>query len=320
MKACEDFLYIVLCAHIVAAAETIHKETPGLHVADMAKVIVQKFVNFLSEWNHTHIQEEVEMLNKEEDAYKDSIQEGQQQQHCEDTDELNNDDESATGLEQNDVTGCGTDMVYEYACEVLSLSLLWHSYHDAVKEGDGERVSVIWKYLLIVFMKTGRTNYTKEVLIQLLQSKFLFSERKAAQLKWDRFVNTQGKPGCNIPADLHMEHINKQFKGVLKNLGANVQPHTIVRASKAIGAIHDVSLALESELNFTCSSGKHNIPSVTKDIEKVVNVLQDVKVYERNKGRQHSFMKFNRGLLAAINHDEIAGKLLDKALNVSLLV
>ena len=35
------------------------------------------------------------------------------------------------------------DLVHVYACEIVSLGLLWHSYHDAVKEGDGERVLMI---------------------------------------------------------------------------------------------------------------------------------------------------------------------------------
>lgn len=70
------------------------------------------------------------------------------------------------------------------------------------------------KYLLLVFLKTNRTNYTKEVLTQFLQYHHLFCERKAAQLVCDRFVYTRGKPGCNVPADLHMEHLNKRFKSI----------------------------------------------------------------------------------------------------------
>ena len=81
-----------------------------------------------------------------------------------------------------------------------------------------------------------------------LQHQYLFSERKAAQLVWDRFVNTQGRPGCNVPADLHMEHLNKRFKAVLRNLGANIQPHAIVRASKAIGVVHSILSTFENEL------------------------------------------------------------------------
>ena len=32
------------------------------------------------------------------------------------------------------------DGVHLYARELLTLSLLWHSYHDASREGDGERI------------------------------------------------------------------------------------------------------------------------------------------------------------------------------------
>ena len=32
------------------------------------------------------------------------------------------------------------DNVYAYACEVLSLGLLYFEFRDAIKEGDGERI------------------------------------------------------------------------------------------------------------------------------------------------------------------------------------
>ena len=36
----------------------------------------------------------------------------------------------------------------------------------------------------------------------LLQHQFLFSERKAAQLQWSRFINNGGKMGGNIRCNL----------------------------------------------------------------------------------------------------------------------
>ena len=33
-----------------------------------------------------------------------------------------------------------TDQVHMYATELLTLSLLWHNFHDASKEGDGDRL------------------------------------------------------------------------------------------------------------------------------------------------------------------------------------
>ena len=82
--------------------------------------------------------------------------------------------------------------------------------------------------MLLTFKAARRTNYMKEAVILLLQHQYLLSERKSAQLLLDRFVNTQGRIGCNIPADLHMEHLNRCFKNVLRNLGANVNSHSIV--------------------------------------------------------------------------------------------
>ena len=32
------------------------------------------------------------------------------------------------------------DRVYVYATELLSLGLLWHEFHDSIREGDGDRI------------------------------------------------------------------------------------------------------------------------------------------------------------------------------------
>ena len=33
-----------------------------------------------------------------------------------------------------------SDMAYNYAIELLTLSLIWHSFHGSIKEGDGNRI------------------------------------------------------------------------------------------------------------------------------------------------------------------------------------
>ena len=38
------------------------------------------------------------------------------------------------------------DGVYLYAIELLSLGLLWHGFHDAIREGDGERILRYWNF------------------------------------------------------------------------------------------------------------------------------------------------------------------------------
>ena len=40
-----------------------------------------------------------------------------------------------------------------------------------------------------------------------------------------------GTPGCNIPQDLHMEHLNRIVKEAVKGLGSNKTADTICRGT-----------------------------------------------------------------------------------------
>ena len=277
MKACEDFFSIVLSSHVVVAARTILKECSK----DLT-------VNELSK---AIVGKFVNFLSNNNHGLDMP--------------------DKVSNLSSKD------DLVYVYACEVISLGLLWHSYHDTIKEGDGERIMTIWKYLLLVFHSSHRKNYTKEAIILLLQHHYLFSERMGAQLVWDRFVNTQGRIGCNVPADLHMEHLNRRFKTVLGNLGANIQPHTIVRASKAIGIVHSIMSTFENQLGKDKDSGKHTVPSAARDTRKVVGVLEEADIFVTRK-RKHDSFKFKKGLLSSIDREKFSAKVLNKSLHAVL--
>ena len=126
------------------------------------------------------------------------------------------------------------DGIHMYAVELLTLGLLWHGFHDAIREGDGERIIRYWKFFLIIFKSSNHPNYAKEAVHFLLQYEYLFSERQKAQLLWSRCVNTKGYRGANIPCDLHMEHLNRRLKTVLRGLGANISPKAVVKAGKAL--------------------------------------------------------------------------------------
>ena len=109
------------------------------------------------------------------------------------------------GAEEEESMETTHDGVHFCAMELLTLSLIWHSFHDAIKEGDGERIVHYWK-LLIIFKASNHPNYAKEAVLFLFQYLYQFSDRKKEQLVWGRFVNTQGIAGANIPSDLYMEH------------------------------------------------------------------------------------------------------------------
>ena len=107
------------------------------------------------------------------------------------------------------------DSVNEYACEVMSLGLFLSEFNDAIREGDGNRIVCCWRYMLLLFKSSHRTNYALEAFHLLAQLQYTMSPRKAMQLKWSRTVNVHGRPGRNIAGDLHMEHLNRYARELL---------------------------------------------------------------------------------------------------------
>ena len=42
-------------------------------------------------------------------------------------------------INKNEPEECD-NRVYVYATELLSLSIVWHGFHDSIREGDGDRI------------------------------------------------------------------------------------------------------------------------------------------------------------------------------------
>jgi len=72
------------------------------------------------------------------------------------------------------------------------------------------------------FKSSGRTKYSLEALRIQFQVKSILSPQLAHQVMWDRFVNTRGGRGNNIPCDLQYEHVNKLIKSVIANMGVHL--------------------------------------------------------------------------------------------------
>ena len=82
---------------------------------------------------------------------------------------------------------------------------LFLSYKDAVKGGDRMRVLECWRYFISVFHNADQIN---EAFIFLTQHFHDLLPQKSQQLLYNRFVNTIGIRGLNIPQNLHLEHLN----------------------------------------------------------------------------------------------------------------
>ena len=168
--------------------------------------------------------------------------------------------------------------------DLLNLGLLYHGFRDAVREG-WNRVVIYWKAMMILFRASPKWNYSKEAFLLLLQLS-TSSERVAEAIKWSRFINRKGRVGCNVPCDLAMEHLNRRLKCVISQLGANVRPSAIVRASRSIRVVDTVCELFEHSVEASISGDHHTMAKDIKDFNLVLGVLMK-ELFKEENGRSH---------------------------------
>ena len=102
MKAAEDFLLLVLHAHITAASEAVCNNDGFESVFHLADSVVESYARLKGTLN----------------------------------------------------ASTSTDSVFVYACDLLTLGLLWMGFHDAIREGDGDS-----NVVLEVFIASVQNNW-----------------------------------------------------------------------------------------------------------------------------------------------------------------
>ena len=122
-------------------------------------------------------------------------------------------------------------------------------FKDAIREGDGNRVLLVWKFLFLIFKASKRKNYAIEAFTLLAQYYLILPPRLAEQLKWSRFVNVHGLPGHNVSCDLHMEHLNRLTKTAVDGLGANKTEKAIFRVGKMVGSLFRTTENVDKQNN-----------------------------------------------------------------------
>ena len=163
---------------------------------------------------------------------------------------------------------CG-DRYYVHGTEQLSLSIILHRFHNAVQEGDGDRILCYGKLLLVIFKSTNKYNYAKEAIILLMQYYYLFSDEQCQQLLCSRCMNTRGVIGPNIPCELYMEHLNRCLKTMLHNIGSNISPEAIRKAGMAIAPVQHICNTFKHQTVPYLHSNRH----FGKDFDKVLGTL-----------------------------------------------
>ena len=130
-----------------------------------------------------------------------------------------------------------------------------------------------------IFRQEKHYNYANEA-VNLMVQTILLSPRKVSEMKWSRTVNTTGQIGKNIPVDLHMEHLNRRVKIMMRNLGSNITPNAVQRGSKTLGTIEEACLRFREETDLVHSKNYHTVPSNKKDVLKIQEQLVVEEVFK----------------------------------------
>ena len=202
------------------------------------------------------------------------------------------------------------DKVMEYSKFLLGLGCFYMEFSDGIRQGDGTRVLRCWRYMLPIFHSSRRTNYRNEAILLLYQHDFLLSPADAETLIWNRFINVHGKPGCNIPQDLHMEHLNRIVKEAVKGLGSNKTAEAICRVARALGTIAPVLDNFDTVNNTAHQHSSHSVVSADRDIQVVVKDLLKYNIFECVEPRSHTTYSNPKDVLSCMNlHDWIKSKI-----------
>ena len=186
------------------------------------------------------------------------------------------------------------DKVYNYARVFGHYCAIIAEFRDAWREGDADRVFRCWRLMLPHFKSSGRTKYSLEALRLQFQVRAVLSPQLAHQVLWDRFVNTHGGAGRNIPCDLYNEHVVRLVKGVISSMGANLTEKALQRAARSVSTLHSVCKTFDKESSVPVTTSAHSTRTDKTDVQKVMKAVQDNDLLTITEGRSHRSFKTMR--------------------------
>lgn len=200
------------------------------------------------------------------------------------------------------------DFMFNYHQGKLMLGLIIMSFEDAVKEGDGERLFQLYKILLLIYKAHGHTKYAYVTLLYLVKIHALLPEFEAHQLKWNRFYNTHGEKGKNIPLDLRKEHQNRLLKTMWKALGPNLNEKSAARVAGTLDHVECILESIDKDCNLKDTSGSHR--STSKKDEAVQEIVADlisknVSSYTPGREGHPSFPNFSSNILSNLDYRDL---------------
>ena len=197
------------------------------------------------------------------------------------------------------------DGVNNYAHVLCHLASLVAEFYDGWREGDGPRMLRCWKILMLHFYANRNTKYAIESLRLQFQLATL-PPYLVHQLTWGRFVNTHGGAGHNIPCDLYIEHVNRLFKDIISNMGANFTEQSSTRAARCVTTLASIAETFNHQTGIHPESTAHTTASNHDHVLSVAQVVRSCDILSVRSGRSHSnFLGFAASPLSALKRDDL---------------
>jgi TusA-related sulfurtransferase len=133
------------------------------------------------------------------------------------------------------------------------------------------------------------------------------SEQEAEKEFYGHFVNTQGRPGCCIPADLQMEYIVKKIKKNIKHMQAGQSIHHIHTKTRAISGIESIANNFDAAANVVQRATKHSHRETAAEEVDMINDLLEVRPFQHQPGRNYEkFPNMEPSLLHRLDNTAIS--------------
>ena len=217
-------------------------------------------------------------------------------------------DETSDETKESELSESKEDNVFNYGCLHLSLGLLLHNADDSVKEGDGERLMRVWKFLTFVFRSHGKHKYALAGLHLMASRLALLTPRQAHRLTWNRFANKQGGVGKCISRDLRVEQINHVSKQAIRGIGVpNVTPASIQSTTQSTGSLEKLLVTSSKDLGMTTQSTHHTNKTRQAVFTSILNQLNTkAKMFDFVPGRKfESFPKVTRSIYSSLDKKKL---------------
>jgi len=197
------------------------------------------------------------------------------------------------------------DCINNYHTARMTFGLIMMLFTDSVKEGDIKRLLPCLKVFLLMLHTQHRVKYSYVVLLFLAKVKSILPSGIAYEVMHNRFFNTSGKPGGNIPLDLRMEHLNKLLKIALKQLGSNISETGAQRIATGLDGLERLISNVHNDTMMQTNSGYHSSKHLKEIVFLITEDLINEKVFVHEPGRHYqSFKKFKSDMLHKLDNRE----------------